>query len=49
MTDPTQGLDRGLINYGSADFSRFLLRSFARSMGLSPEGCDFDFLQGEHA
>ena len=32
---PPRGLDRGLTNYGDADFSRFLRRSFARSMGLS--------------
>ncbi len=35
MTDP-HGLDRGLTNYGDRDFARFLRRSFARSMGLSP-------------
>ena len=34
MTGP-HGLDRGLTNYGDRDFSRFLRRSFARSMGLS--------------
>ena len=31
----TIGLDRGLTNYGDADFARFLRRSFARSMGIS--------------
>lgn len=31
----TQGLDRGLTNYGDHDFARFLRRSFARSMGIS--------------
>ena len=31
-----QGLDRGLTNYGDPDFARYLRRSFARSMGLSP-------------
>jgi dihydroxy-acid dehydratase len=35
MTDP-HGFDRGLTNYGDRDFARFLRRSFARSMGLSP-------------
>lgn len=30
------GLDRGLTNYGDRDFARFLRRSFARSMGISP-------------
>jgi dihydroxy-acid dehydratase len=34
--DPT-GLDIGLTNYGDRDFARFLRRSFARSMGYSPE------------
>ena len=37
MTDAPHGLDRGLTNYGDRDFSRFLRRSFARSMGLSTE------------
>ncbi|PYY15975.1 MAG: dihydroxy-acid dehydratase [Acidobacteria bacterium] len=32
-----QGLDGGLTNYGDRDFSRYLRRSFARSMGLSQE------------
>ena len=36
MTNP-HGLDRGLTNYGDRDFSRFLRRSFARSMGLSTD------------
>ena len=31
----TQGFERGLTDYGDRDFSRFLRRSFARSMGLS--------------
>jgi dihydroxy-acid dehydratase len=35
MTDEPHGLARGLTNYGDRDFSRFLRRSFARSMGLS--------------
>lgn len=30
------GLDNGLTNYGDRDFARFLRRSFARSMGISP-------------
>ena len=30
------GLDRGLTNYGDRDFARYLRRSFARSMGISP-------------
>ncbi|WP_457105764.1 IlvD/Edd family dehydratase [Methylobacterium sp. P5_C11] len=34
-TEP-HGLDRGLTNYGDRDFARYLRRSFARSMGLSP-------------
>ena len=32
-----QGLARGLTNYGDADFSLYLRRSFARSMGYSGE------------
>jgi len=32
-----QGLDGGLTNYGDRDFSRYLRRSFARSMGISQE------------
>src|SRR5262249_13748490 len=35
-TDP-KGLDRGLTNYGDRDFSRYLRRSFARSMGISTD------------
>src|SRR3712207_1049338 len=31
------GLDRGLTNYGDPDFSLYLRRSFARSMGYSAE------------
>jgi len=31
------GIDRGLTNYGDRDFSRYLRRSFARSMGISGE------------
>jgi len=36
VTDPP-GLDRGLTNYGDREFSRYLRRSFARSMGISGE------------
>src|SRR6201998_4278926 len=35
MTDRTAGLDHGLTDYGDRDFSRFLRRSFAQSMGYS--------------
>src|ERR671928_687835 len=35
MTDTARGLARGLTNYGDADFSLYLRRSFARSMGYS--------------
>jgi dihydroxy-acid dehydratase len=34
---PTHGLARGLTNYGDADFSLYLRRSFAKSMGYSQE------------
>src|SRR5246127_1370654 len=37
MTDRTAGLDHGLTDYGDRDFSRFLRRSFAESMGYSRE------------
>ena len=38
MTDkPKHGLARGLTNYGDADFSLYLRRSFAKSMGYSGE------------
>ena len=37
MSDQAHGLDNGLTNYGDKDFARFLRRSFARSMGISPE------------
>ena len=33
--DGAQGIDRGLTNYGDRDFSRYLRRSFAKSMGYS--------------
>ena len=36
MSKP-KGLDNGLTNYGDRDFSRYLRRSFARSMGISQE------------
>jgi dihydroxy-acid dehydratase len=35
MPQPTVGLDHGLTDYGDRDFSRFLRRSFAQSMGYS--------------
>ena len=35
MSEPTVGLDQGLTNYGDRDFSRYLRRSFAQSMGYS--------------
>ena len=34
------GLDKGLTNYGDAAFSRYLRRSFAKSMGYSGEMLD---------
>ena len=37
MTDGAHGLARGLTNYGDADFSLYLRRSFATSMGYSRE------------
>src|SRR6201993_3575997 len=37
MTDRTTGLDHGLTDYGDRDFSRYLRRSFAQSMGYSRE------------
>src|SRR6266704_418547 len=35
MTDQPHGLARGLTNYGDADFSLYLRRSFAKSIGYS--------------
>jgi dihydroxy-acid dehydratase len=35
MSEPTVGLDHGLTDYGDRDFSRYLRRSFALSMGYS--------------
>src|SRR6202171_75761 len=35
MSDTTAGLDHGLTDYGDRDFSRYLRRSFAQSMGYS--------------
>src|SRR5215475_7657389 len=35
MTDRTVGLEHGLTNYGDRDFSLYLRRSFAQSMGYS--------------
>ena len=37
MTREKHGLARGLTNYGDADFSLYLRRSFAKSMGYSTE------------
>jgi dihydroxy-acid dehydratase len=37
VSDNPEGLARGLTNYGDADFSRYLRRSFAKSMGYSEE------------
>lgn len=37
MTERTQGLEHGLTNYGDRDFSLYLRRSFAQSMGYSRE------------
>jgi dihydroxy-acid dehydratase len=37
MTDRAEGLKHGLTNYGDRDFSLYLRRSFARSMGYSRE------------
>ncbi len=36
MSEEPHGLDRGLTDYGDRDFARYLRRSFARSMGISP-------------
>ncbi len=35
MSESAAGLDRGLTDYGDRDFSRYLRRSFAQSMGYS--------------
>src|SRR6202140_1942360 len=35
IAETTAGLDHGLTNYGDRDFSRYLRRSFAQSMGYS--------------
>ena len=37
MTKEKHGIARGLTNYGDADFSLYLRRSFARSMGYSTD------------
>jgi dihydroxy-acid dehydratase len=37
LTDQKHGLARRLTNYGDADFSLYLRRSFARSMGFSTD------------
>lgn len=40
MSDKVKGFDNGLTNYGDPDFSRYLRRSFASSMGYSGESLD---------
>src|SRR5439155_25219235 len=35
MADTKKGLEHGLTNYGDRDFSLYLRRSFAQSMGFS--------------
>ncbi|MDO8359344.1 MAG: dihydroxy-acid dehydratase, partial [Devosia sp.] len=40
MTRKFEGLDGGLTNYGDRDFSRYLRRSFAKSMGYSDAALD---------
>ncbi len=35
MTEHAAGLNEGLTDYGDKDFSRYLRRSFAQSMGYS--------------
>jgi dihydroxy-acid dehydratase len=35
MSDPATGIEHGLTNYGDRDFSLYLRRSFAQSMGYS--------------
>src|SRR5712672_3945300 len=37
MTERVVGFEHGLTNYGDRDFSLYLRRSFARSMGYSHE------------
>src|SRR6266851_4639532 len=37
LTEEKHGLARGLTNYGDADFSLYLRRSFAKSMGYGKE------------
>ena len=37
MTDRPTGIANGLTNYGDRDFSLYLRRSFAQSMGYSRE------------
>jgi len=37
MTDRAVGLEHGLTNYGDRDFSLYLRRSYAQSMGFSRE------------
>lgn len=40
MSEIAKGLDNGLTNYGDQDFSRYLRRSFAKSMGYTSESLD---------
>jgi len=35
MAEPIHGFEHGLTNYGDRDFSLYLRRSFAQSMGYS--------------
>lgn len=44
-----QGIARGLTNYGDPDFSRYLRRSFASSMGYSREMLDRPIVGIAHA
>jgi dihydroxy-acid dehydratase len=37
MTQPAQGITRGLTNYGDAGFAAYLRRSFIKSMGYTDE------------
>ncbi len=40
MTDTPRGLGNGLTNYGDREFSRYLRRSFAKSMGYTDAALD---------
>src|ERR1700693_173398 len=37
MSERSTGIEHGLTNYGDPDFSRYMRRSFAQSMGYSRE------------